>query len=417
MSNLSEPLLPLSGLRVIDWTHVLAGPFVGYQLALLGAEVIRIERPDQDDMIRSTAVDPELGELGLGEAYLGQGAGKRSVALDAKSAEGRAILRKLIANADVLVENFRPGKLRALGLDPAALIQEHPKLIVCSVTGFGPNSDRRAYDHVVQAASGLMVANASAQGTPRRVGFPLVDYGVGQQAAMAVLAALYRRDAGARERSCGEWIQVSMMGAALTLMAPAYIETIVSGRARPRSASTAFSGSPVSGTFKVADGWIAVVCNATAQTEGLFAALESCSADPAALSKLREAIVASDVDAAQRVLGEILQGKSAADWELSLASHGVPGTVVRSPAEAATEASKAWPRITLPATRSSSGRTVAVPGIGFTSTEPMTHEVLRSPPRRGQDTRAVLSELGMGVDQIDELISAGLAAEPDATAR
>ncbi|UUZ62164.1 CoA transferase [Polaromonas sp. P1-6] len=271
---------PLEGVRVVDWTHVLAGPFAGYQLGLLGADVIRIERTDADEMIRATAVDPELARLGLGETFVGQAGGKRSLALDAKNPLAREALRRLIADADVLLENFRPGKLAQLGFDPAELIRNYPQLVVCSITGFGPGSDRRAYDHVVQGASGLMAANANGQGVPQRVGFPLVDYAVGQQAAFAVMAALYRRDTGRETtRTSGEWLQVTMANAALTLMAPAYVETLVSGQARPRSASTAFSGSPVSGTFQVADGWLAIVCNAKVQTEGLFSGLQEGGAE------------------------------------------------------------------------------------------------------------------------------------------
>jgi len=157
---------------VVDWTHILAGPFCGYQLALLGADVIRIERPDGDDMIRKSAADPVLGALGLGEAFVTQGGGKRSLAIDARDPRAKEILARLVARADVLIENFRPGKLAALGFDPAQLIVQHPRLVVCSITGFGPQSTRRAYDHVVQAASGLMVANANAEGVPQRPAAP-----------------------------------------------------------------------------------------------------------------------------------------------------------------------------------------------------------------------------------------------------
>jgi len=186
---------PLRGLRVLDWTHVLAGPFAAYNLALLGADVVRVERVDGTELIRDKGLDPQLAAAGLGESFVVQGSGKRSLAIDARDARARAALHALIARADVLVENFRPGKLRALGFDPAELVRRHPRLIVCSITGFGQagaSSGRRAYDHVVQAASGLMSANADADGVPQRVGFPIIDYAVGMQAALAVLAALAR---------------------------------------------------------------------------------------------------------------------------------------------------------------------------------------------------------------------------------
>ena len=169
---------PLEGLRVIDWTHILAGPYATYLRALLGAEVIRIERHDECDITRSTALDPALGALELGEGFVMQAAGKKSLAVDARDPAIKAALAKLIAGADVLVENFRPGKLRSLGFDPAAFIEQHPKLVVCSLTGFGqsgPLSERCAYDHVIQAASGLMAANSDTQGEPQRIGLPIID--------------------------------------------------------------------------------------------------------------------------------------------------------------------------------------------------------------------------------------------------
>ena len=161
MSSPNNAAGPLAGLRVIDWTHVLAGPFSGYQLGLLGAEVIRVERADADDMIRAKAADPGLAALGLGEAFVVQGAGKRSLAINARDPRARQALAALIASADVLLENFRPGKLAKLGFDPAELIVRHPRLVVCSITGFGPDSNRRAYDHVVQASSCLLYTSPS----------------------------------------------------------------------------------------------------------------------------------------------------------------------------------------------------------------------------------------------------------------
>lgn len=405
---------PLSGVRVVDWTHVLSGPFAGYQLALLGAEVIRIEQPSSDDLIRSSAADPELARLGLGETFVGQGAGKRSLALDIKQPAAKAALRRLIAEADVVLENFRPGKLASLGFDPAELIRLHPRLIVCSITGFGPESDRRAYDHVVQAASGLMAANATADGTPRRIGFPLVDYAVGQQAALAVMTALYRRDAAhAAQREQGEWLQVTMQDAALTLMTPAFIETLVSGRARQRSASTAFSGNPMSGTFEVADGWLAIVCNAPEQTQGLIVALRDLvGAEHALVAAVEAGAMAGDVEGTQAALRPLLRMLGAAEWEARLGQCGVPAATVRSPVDAARAASDRWPSVPLPSTRTSAAREVRVPGIGFSSNLPLTSSTLDPAPRRGADTRTVLRDAGLTDRDIDQLIAARAAGEP-----
>ncbi|MBS0452500.1 MAG: CoA transferase [Proteobacteria bacterium] len=402
---------PLAGLTVIDWTHVLAGPFVGYQLGLLGAEVIRVERADGDDMIRAKAADPALARLGLGEAFITQNAGKRSVALNMRDARSRQAMEALIAKADVLLENFRPGKLAKLGFDPARLIERHPRLVVCSVTGFGQGSDKRAYDHVVQAASGLMAANADAEGRPQRIGFPVVDYAVGQQAAMAVLAALLRRSRAAEScepRLRGEWMQVSMMGAALTLMAPAFAAPLVSGVDLPRSRSTAFSGNPLPGTFPTGKGYLAIVCNAPDQGEALLRALAQSAATPDEATALAQAAQAGEVERTQQILGAVLSRKPAGEWVGLLNDAGVPVSVVAQPVEAARSISDDWPAVAIELpTRTLQTK---VPGIGFQSTEPLTAR-LRIPPRRGQHTREVLAQAGLDARTIDAMLSEGAASE------
>src|SRR5690606_8373053 len=142
---------------------------------------------------------------------------------------------RLVAQADVLVENFRPGKLAAMGFDPSELIARHPNLIVCSLSGFGQfgsEADRPAYDHIIQARSGLMAVNKNEEGKPQRIGFPLIDYATATHAAYAILAALLRRvrqDQDGSFRTQGEWLDVSMMGVAMNLLAPAYASYAVSG--------------------------------------------------------------------------------------------------------------------------------------------------------------------------------------------
>jgi crotonobetainyl-CoA:carnitine CoA-transferase CaiB-like acyl-CoA transferase len=404
---------PLAGLRVIDWTHVLAGPFTGYQLALLGAEVIRIERADGDDMIRTKSLDPHLAAQGLGDTFVAQGGGKQSLAIDARDPRSQRALHALIASADVLVENFRPGKLASLGFDPAELIRRHPRLTVCSITGFGPGSDQRAYDHVIQAASGLMQANASADGTPQRIGFPIVDYAVGQQAALAIMTALLRRERTVPERRTqGEWLQVSMLNAALTLMAPVYASELVSGHKVPRSRSTAFSGSPLSGTFAVRDGHLAIVCNAQDQALGLMAALRDAGVTEADVQGLARVAGEGLVDEAQQKLGGWLARDSGAVWLERLGRHGVPAAIATDPIQAVRAACHDWPEVDLP-TAGGATRRIRVPGIGFASTEPVTG-ALRPPPRRGEHSRRWLESAGLEKDDIDRLFQEGKAHGVDA---
>ena len=189
-------MTPFEGIKVLDTSHVLAGPFCSYQLGLLGAEVIRVDNPDGRDMVRYGGNDPKLGGRGLGPGFVMQNAGKRSISLNLKEPRAVDIFRKLADQSDVVVENFRPGVLSRLGIGQQDLCSSNERLIWCAITGFGqdgPMSENPAYDHIVQAFTGMMVANGDDSGRPRRIGFPLIDYIVGLLAAFAVSSALFER--------------------------------------------------------------------------------------------------------------------------------------------------------------------------------------------------------------------------------
>ena len=168
----------LDGVRVLDLTNVLAGPVAGYQLALLGADVVKVEVPGTGDLARQLGADPALSQRSLGASFLAQNGGKRSVTVNLKSEGGRAVFRRLLDTADVLLENFRPGVLARLGFGSEELRREHPSLVYCAVSGFGatgPESDRPAYDQVVQGLSGIMSVTGSEDSAPLRVGYPVCD--------------------------------------------------------------------------------------------------------------------------------------------------------------------------------------------------------------------------------------------------
>jgi CoA:oxalate CoA-transferase len=176
LGALSARSSPLEGIRVLDATHVMAGPFCTYQLALLGADVVRVEPLDARDPIRTHGGDAELNRRRMGTSFLAQNAGKRSLGLNLKHPEGRAIFRRLAGRCDVLVENFRPGVLDRLGLGMGTLTSANPRLIYCAISGFGqegPLRDRPAYDHIIQAIAGMMTVTGTQDSGPMRVGFPL----------------------------------------------------------------------------------------------------------------------------------------------------------------------------------------------------------------------------------------------------
>ena len=209
---------PFEGIRVIDATHVLAGPFAAYQLAVLGADVIKIEDPNDPDQSRGSGTDKALNDAQMGTSFLTQASNKRSVALDLKQERDRDILKELVTTADVFVENYRPGAFEALGLGYDALSAINPRLIYASFSAFGQNGPRgsqTAYDHVIQATSGIMAMTGTKDVHPVKFGSPAVDYMTGMTGAFALSAALYQRERTGK----GQRIDMAMLDVAMILMA------------------------------------------------------------------------------------------------------------------------------------------------------------------------------------------------------
>ena len=208
---------PFEGIRVIDITHVLAGPFAAYQLGVLGADVIKVEHPNDPDQSRGAGTDKELNRRNMGTAFLTQASNKRSITLDLKQQKDRNILKKLVATADVFVENYRPGAFETLGLGYDVLSKINPRLIYASFSAFGQGGPRReqtAYDHVIQATSGIMAMTGTPEVNPVKFGSPAVDYATGMAGAFALSAALYQRERTGK----GQRIDMAMLDVAMILM-------------------------------------------------------------------------------------------------------------------------------------------------------------------------------------------------------
>ncbi|HEX3371875.1 MAG TPA: CoA transferase, partial [Candidatus Acidoferrales bacterium] len=209
--------LPLHGIRVLDVTNVLAGPFCSFQLVLLGAEVIKIEQPGKGDLARQLGADVEANGKLMGVSFVSVNAGKQSVTLNLKSNEGKEIFKKLAAVSHAVIENFRPGVMARLGLDYPVLSKINPRLVYCAISGFGQNGPmalRPAYDQVIQGISGVMNVTGGAQTAPLRVGYPICDTMGGITAAMAICAALVDSMTTGHGRS----IDVSMLESTLASM-------------------------------------------------------------------------------------------------------------------------------------------------------------------------------------------------------
>lgn len=256
----------LRGIRVLDLTNVLAGPFACHQLAHMGADVVKVETRNGGDLARQLGADAELNKRYMGVSFLAQNPGKRSITIDFKHPSGKEVFRRLVRTADVLVENFRPGVMKRLGLGYEELLKENPKLIYCAISGFGqegPLRDLPAYDQIIQGMSGVMSITGAPENAPYRVGYPMADTIGGITAAFAVAAAL-----ADRSREGGTFIDVSMLEAVMSTMGWAVSNHLVAGREPKPMGNENVTASP-SGTFRTGDGLLNIAANKQEQFEAV----------------------------------------------------------------------------------------------------------------------------------------------------
>ncbi|MGR3452349.1 CaiB/BaiF CoA transferase family protein [Pseudooceanicola sp.] len=320
----------LEGITVVDFSHVVAGPLATHFLALNGARVIKIEPPAGDPLRDYTA---QREQIGMSPAFRGINAGKDSVVLDLKTASGRAEALRLIRDADILVENFRPGVMARLGLDPDSLAAVNPALIYCSVSGFGQTGALRevaAIDQIVQALCGLMQLSGHEGDPALRVGFPVVDTFTGLLAAFAIQTALVQRERGLVR---GQTIDVAMLDAALVMLLSVVNPLLMAGEAPARTGNRGFSRAPTADTFACADGEICVGAVQPEQVETLLAALDLSALldDPAFADRIARI---ENAEAMHLHLAAAFARKPAAEWEVLLQAAGLPAARVRSVEEA-----------------------------------------------------------------------------------
>ena len=386
---------PFEGIRIIDITHVLAGPFAAYQLAVLGADVIKVEHPDDPDQSRSSGTDRALNRGQMGTSFLTQGSNKRAITLDLKAERGREILKRLVAGADVLVENFRPGAFEALGLGYAALSAINPRLIYCSISAFGQDGPRReqtAYDHVIQATSGLMAMTGTEEVNPVKFGAPAVDYATGTMAAFALASALFQRERTGK----GQRIDLAMLDVAMILMS-SHLTGYLRNGAEPRPHGNEQPYATNSG-YETKDGMVMLGASNLRQQRRLWQALErpDMAKDD---NEAREA----DRDREAALLADILKTRTAAEWERFFQARHVPAARVRTMAEALSD-----PHLE---GRGNIHRHAGVEGpfavpvaaFKFAHGGP---SIETPPPQFGADTDSVLAELSYTVAEIAELRAA-----------
>ena len=319
--------LPLHGIRVLDVTNVLAGPFCSFQLVLLGAEVIKIEHPGKGDLARQLGADPETNGRLMGASFVSVNAGKQSVTLNLKSNEGKEIFKKLAAVSHAVIENFRPGVMARLGLDYPALAKVNPRLVYCSISGFGqdgPMALRPAYDQVIQGISGVMNVTGDAHTAPLRVGYPICDTMGGITAAMAICAALVDSMTTGHGRS----IDVSMLESTLASMGWVVSNYLNAGVQPIPMGNENFTAAP-SGTFRTAEGLLNIAANENAQFEKLCDTIGRPDLKIDVRFEDRETRRGNRVAINKEIAPELMK-RSAADWEQALIAVGVPAGRVLS---------------------------------------------------------------------------------------
>lgn len=403
---------PLSGVVVLDLSRVLAGPWATQLLGDLGAEVIKVERPGAGDDTRAwgppftTASDGGKGDAAY---FLCANRNKRSVTVDIARPEGAALLRRLAEGADVVVENFKTGGLKKYGLDYASLTGINPRLVYCSVTGFGqtgPLKDRAGYDYMIQGMGGLMSVTGQPDGAPggepMKVGVAVADLFTGLYASNAILAALLH----ARATGRGQHIDLALFDVQAAMLANQASNFFVSGAAPTRMGNAHPNLAPYQ-PFATSDGAVIVAVGNDGQFRGLCAALGA----PGLAADARFPTNALRVEnrlALAAVLAPLFLARTTDGWIAALEAAGVPCGPINTLDRVFAEPQADARGLTVVQTREDLAepvRTVASP-IRLSET-PVAYD--RPPPGLGQDTEAVLAErLGLSSDEIAALREAGV---------
>ena len=393
----------LDGVRVLDLTNVLSGPFATLHLALLGAEVVKIENPKDGDLARKLGIVPELNEKLMGTSFLAQNSNKKSVTLNLKSPEGKDIFRKLVKTADVVVENFRPDVMKRLGLGYEELSGINPRLVYCAISGFGqtgPDAMKPAYDQIIQGLSGVMAVNGDERLNPLRAGFPVCDTVGGVNGAFAVMAALYHRERTGE----GQFIDVALLDSIIPFMGWVVANLLIGGKEPVPMGNDNFTAAP-SGTFKTRDGHINIAANKQEQWEALCDVLgvPELKTDPRFqkrdIRKKNRKELTPLIDAK-------LAERSTNEWVDLLNAHDIPSGAILSLGEAMKQ-SQLEHRGVL--------QDVDVPGIGILKLFGLTALFEKSagaisspPPSLGAHTEEILYGVGITPDELKALKTKGV---------
>ncbi|KRQ10015.1 CoA-transferase [Bradyrhizobium pachyrhizi] len=398
--------LPLVGIRVLDLSNVLAGPFCGYHLARLGAEVIKVENPKGGDLARRLGADPAMAKNLMGLSFVAVNADKQSVAIDFKADDGKEIFLRLVEQADVVLENFRPKVMERLGLGYDVLAKRNPRIVYCAISGFGqdgPWAGRPAYDQIVQGLSGVMSVTGDAETAPLRTGFPIADTIAGLTASFAIAGALVEQ----RQTGRGRRIDVSLLEATLAAMGWV-VSNHLNANVDPQPIGNEnFTAAP-SGTFATGSGPLNIAANEQKQYEALcdIVGKPELKSDP----RFRERQSRKDHRAALKQELEVaLAAKPAVEWEALFNAKGIPAGCVLSVPEVLREQQVTGRKFveSLNA-KVTGGQTMRVtrPGFRLETDYPEPSP----PPSLGQDTVKWLRQIGFKDVEIETFGQRGVVA-------
>ena len=385
----------LEGIRVLDLTNVLAGPFATLHLALCGAEVIKIENPIDGDLARKLGIVNEYNKKLMGTSFLAQNANKKSLTLNMKFEEGKEIFRRMVKESDVVVENFRPGVMARLGFSYEELCKINPKIIYCAISGFGqtgPDAFKPAYDQIIQGLSGVMAINGDERLNPLRAGFPVCDTVGGVNAAFAIMGALFYRERTGK----GQFIDIAMLDSIMPYMGWVAANLLIGGQQPVLMGNDNFTAAP-SGTFVTKNGYINIAANKQEQWHDLC--------DILGVPELKEDPRFKERDTRKKnrkeltpIIEKKLKTKDTSCWVNDLNDKGIPSGEILS-LESALNQEQVKYRRTL--------KKINTPGIGeiplFNLTakfDKTTAEVETPPPTLGQHTEELLKQFNYSNEDI-----------------
>jgi len=402
----------LDGIRVIDMSHVIAGPLTSYFLAQLGAEVLKIEKPISGDVLRANN-EPIKTDTPTG--FSSFNLGKKSLAIDFHTQDGADAIRELARDANVFIENFRPGTVKKHGLDYESIKKINPKIIYCSISGYGQEgkwSNRGGYDQVIQALTGMMMMSGPEnEVNPIKVGFPVIDIATGMLGALSITSAIYRQ---ARD-GLGQYIETSLIQASLMLMHPYVTDYLTDEKVIKRQGNKGYSGSPGSDVFQCKDGWLSIAANTPTQFKKMMHLLDlDAICRDATLINLdafnatnQGFVKARKPDLVKEKIENALRSRSAIELEDQLNVNGVPAAKVRTLMEFLEELSDGK-NVTIPfASYEQDDKVIKTTGIGF-GLDKASQSTKKRSPKLGEHTYEILKGIGIEENQITKIIKANI---------